>query len=109
MGDATYGRESCRKGYKLPDVVYGKSLAGRVRVDYTPHPTVSSWTPNQVSILRTKHNIEVLVSEGEVDHVPAPVDRLSLMRLNVEDLSIEKPTPIQMQAGTSANGCFLQR
>ena len=113
-GDATHGRESCRKGYKLPDIVYdNKSLTGRMKVDYKPDPTVASWGPNQIAILRTQYNIEVLVSKGEVDHVPAPVDRLSLMsgRLDAlkEDMKIQKPTPIQMQAETSANGCFLQR
>ena len=115
MGHATHGPESCRKGQvKLPDISYAgkQSLTGRMKVDYKPDPTVASWSPNQVAILRTQYNIEVLVSEGEVDNVPAPVDRLSLMsgRLDAlkEDMKIEKPTPVQMQAKTSSKVFFSQ-
>jgi len=101
------GKEKGWKGYKLPDIVYdNKSLTGRMKVDYKPDPTVASWGPNQIAILRTQYNIEVLVTKGEVDHVPSPVDRLSLMsgRLDAlkEDMKIQKPTPIQMQVWPAA-------
>ena len=90
---------------KLPDISYaGKQLAGWVKVDYRPHPTVDLWDERQIQLQRFNHRIEVQVSEGEFYNVPAPATDLTLMNGIADklatDMYIARPTPIQMQANT---------
>jgi len=102
----TWSCSSCRKGkVKLPDISYaGKQLAGWVKVDYRPHPTVDLWDERQIQLQRFNHRIEVQVSEGEFYNVPAPATDLTLMNGIADklatDMYIARPTPIQMQANT---------